>query len=91
MDPKSQAFKIFKNFKALVENKMRHKIKILKFDRRGDYISQEFKKFLKDNGILNHKIHIHNSYKNRMTKKINRTLLTKACSILIAYNTLIYV
>ena len=39
---KSQAFECFKEFKALVEKELGKPIKILRIDRVGEYMSNEF-------------------------------------------------
>ena len=51
---KSDAFSCFQQFKALVENQSGHRIKILRTDRGGEYVSNEFLDFCKPHGI--HKI-----------------------------------
>ena len=42
---KSDAFSYFQSFKALVENQSGHRIKILRTNRGGDYVSNEFINF----------------------------------------------
>jgi transposase InsO family protein len=42
---KSEVFKRFQEFKALVENQTRRKIKVLRSDNGGEYTSTEFKNF----------------------------------------------
>ena len=51
MKNKSESFEMFKEFKAQVENQTRKSIKTLRSDRRGEYLSTEFIKFLKEYGI----------------------------------------
>ncbi|GJR03260.1 retrotransposon protein, putative, ty1-copia subclass [Tanacetum coccineum] len=48
---KHEVFETFKMFKNEVENQLRKTIKSLRSDRRGEYISQEFKDYLKACGI----------------------------------------
>ena len=48
---KSDAFGYFQQFKALVENQSGHRIKILRTDRGGEYVSNEFLNFCKTHGI----------------------------------------
>ena len=45
---KSDAFSCFQQFKALVENQSVHRIKILRTDKGGEYVSNEFLNFLQD-------------------------------------------
>jgi len=39
---KDEAFDMFKNIKALIENQIGKKIKVFEFDNGGEYISNEF-------------------------------------------------
>jgi len=49
---KSKSFKRFKTFKNKVEKQTRKSINILQFDRGGEYLSQYFQDYLKENEIL---------------------------------------
>ncbi|KAL0325276.1 UNVERIFIED_CONTAM: Retrovirus-related Pol polyprotein from transposon TNT 1-94 [Sesamum radiatum] len=49
---KSEAFVRFKEFKLEVENQTGRKIKTLRSDRGGEYLSSEFTDYLKENGIV---------------------------------------
>ncbi|KAL0427777.1 UNVERIFIED_CONTAM: Retrovirus-related Pol polyprotein from transposon TNT 1-94 [Sesamum latifolium] len=49
---KSEAFGWFKEYKLEVENQTGRKIKALRSDRGGEYLSGEFIDYLKENGIL---------------------------------------
>ena len=46
------AFEMFKAFKNEVENQLGKNIKMLRPDRGGEYLSQEFKAYLRDYGIV---------------------------------------
>ena len=48
---KSDAFKIFQEFKILVERMINTYIKVLRSDRGGKYLNDKFTKFLKQHGI----------------------------------------
>jgi transposase InsO family protein len=48
---KGEAFEKFKQYKALVENKVGHKIKVLRSDNGGEYVSKRFDAFLAECGI----------------------------------------
>jgi transposase InsO family protein len=43
---KGEAFEKFKQYKALVENEIGHKIKVLRSDNRGEFVSKKFDAFL---------------------------------------------
>ncbi|KAL0373883.1 UNVERIFIED_CONTAM: hypothetical protein Sradi_3304000 [Sesamum radiatum] len=49
---KFEAFGRFKEYRLEVENQTGHKIKALRSDRGGEYLSGEFIDYLKENGIL---------------------------------------
>ena len=51
MQKKDQIFTIFCEFKALVEKESGKKIKALRSDNDGEYVSQEFKDFCAAEGI----------------------------------------
>jgi transposase InsO family protein len=48
---KDEVFSRFQEFKALVENQMWKKIKVLRSDNGGEYTSKEFEGFCKEAGI----------------------------------------
>ena len=52
MKHKSESFKKFKVFKNEVQNQLGKNIKILRSDRGGEYLSQEFIDHLRDCGII---------------------------------------
>ena len=52
MKHKSKSFEMFKIFKNEVKNQLGKNIKALRFDRGGEYISQEFIDHLRDCGIV---------------------------------------
>jgi hypothetical protein len=51
MSTKGEAFEKFKQYKALVENKIGHKIKVLQSDNEGEVVSKKFDAFLAKCGI----------------------------------------
>ena len=52
MKYKSETFEKFKEFRTEVEKQLGKSIKTLRSDRGGEYLSQEFQSYLRDNGIL---------------------------------------
>ncbi|GJX04120.1 retrotransposon protein, putative, ty1-copia subclass [Tanacetum coccineum] len=52
---KHEVFETFKVFQKDVENQLGKTIKSLRFDRGGEYMSQEFLDHLKDHGIIAHR------------------------------------
>ena len=57
---KDQTFSNFFEFKALVEKGSRKKIKALRNDNSGEYVSQEFKEFCAAEGIKRESMTPHN-------------------------------
>ncbi|GJS97145.1 retrotransposon protein, putative, ty1-copia subclass [Tanacetum coccineum] len=54
---KHEVFETFKVFQKEVDNQLGKTIKSLRFDRGGEYMSQEFLDHLKDHGIIAHRTH----------------------------------
>ncbi|GKC72960.1 retrotransposon protein, putative, ty1-copia subclass, partial [Tanacetum coccineum] len=69
---KHKVFETFKVFKNEVENQLGKTIKAIRSDRGGEYISQEFKDYLKANGIVQQ---LTPPPHNGVTERRNRTLL----------------
>ena len=71
---KSDAFTAFKAFKAYAENQTGKTIKIFCNDKGSEYMSNEFKKFLQDNGIIvQHTVH-NRPQQNGVSEHANQTL-----------------
>ena len=49
---KDEALHYFKIYKAKVENQLERKVKQLRSDREGEYISSEFSEFYVEHGII---------------------------------------
>ncbi|KAF2345651.1 Integrase catalytic core [Trinorchestia longiramus] len=71
---KSDVFGVFTEFKALVENYYDHKIKILRTDNGGEYVSTDFERFLKVNGIVHQKTVPKTPEQNGVAERMNRTI-----------------
>ena len=56
---KSNVFKLFKIWKALVENETNLKLKYLKSDNGGEFYNNEFDSFCSHNGIRRIKVVLH--------------------------------
>ncbi|MFV0960700.1 hypothetical protein QML37_30245, partial [Klebsiella pneumoniae] len=51
MKSKSEVFKLFKQFHALVQNLFNSNITYFQCDGGGEYVSHDFTEYLKDHGI----------------------------------------
>ena len=79
---KNEAIENFKEFKESVENEFGLKIKALRSDRGGEYISEEFQDFLKENGIKSEPAAAYSPQQNGVAERLNRTLVEAARSML---------
>ena len=72
---KDQVFTCFTEWKALVENQFTTKIKSLRTDNGGEYISNKFQSFLKKEGIKHERTVPKSPEQNGVAERMNRTLL----------------
>ncbi|KAL0378773.1 UNVERIFIED_CONTAM: Retrovirus-related Pol polyprotein from transposon RE2 [Sesamum radiatum] len=72
---KSEAFGRFKEYRLEVENQISRKIKALRSDRGGEYLSGGFIDYLKENGILSQWTPPGTPQLNGVAERRNRTLL----------------
>jgi transposase InsO family protein len=72
---KDEVFNKFKEFKALIENLYKRKIKILKSYNGGEYTSKEFMNFCKYVGIKRELTTPYNPQQNGVDKRKNRTIM----------------
>lgn len=79
---KSQAFEAFKVFKAMVEKEKGLKIKSMRCDRGGEFLSKEFNKFCEDNGIRRFLTAPYSPQQNGVVERKNRTILNMVRSML---------
>eukprot|EP00253_Pinus_taeda_P004358 PITA_04358 len=74
MQKNDQTFSRFCEFKALVEKESGKKIRALRSDNGGEYVSQEFKDFCAAEGIKRELTAPHNPQKNGMAERKNRMI-----------------
>lgn len=74
---KSEAFEKFKLFKALVENETNKKIKIIRSDNGGEYMSNNFQNYLRSCGIKHQTTVPHCSEQNGVAERAHRTIMDK--------------
>ena len=79
---KYEAFEKFKEFRNEVEKQLGRSIKSLKSDRGGEYLSQAFLDYLRDNGILSQWTPPYTPQHNGVAKRRNRTLLDMVRSMM---------
>ena len=75
MRHKSQSFEMFKDFKAEVKNQTGKKIKALRSDRGGEYLTNEFEDFLRVLGIISQRAPPGTPQLNGVSNRRNRALI----------------
>ena len=71
---KDEALTFFKNYKAEAENQLDRKIKRLRFDRGGEYFSNEFDLFCAEHGIIHERTPPYSPQSNGVAERKNRIL-----------------
>src|SRR3954462_11916891 len=79
---KSETFEKFKEFQNEVDHHHNRKIKFLRSDRRGEYLSYEFGEHLKKCGILSQLTPPGTPQRNGVSERRNRTLLDMVRSMM---------
>ena len=82
MKYKSKTFEKFKEFRGEVQKQLGKCIKTLRSDRGGEYLSQEFQSYLRDNGILSQWTPPYTPQHNGVSERRNRTLLDMVRSMM---------
>ena len=82
MKEKSETFEKFKEFQNEVENKHDRKIKYLRSDHGGKYLSHEFSQHMKDCGIVPQLTPPGTPQRNGVSERRNRTLMDSVRSML---------
>jgi hypothetical protein len=78
---KDETFGTFRQFKAKIESEIRNKIRILRIDRGGKYMSHDFLNYCKQNGINRELSQAKTPQQNGVAKKRNQTILDRARSL----------
>ena len=82
MKHKSDVHEKFKEFEACVSNDCGHGINTRRSDNGGEYVSKEFRAYLKSKGIHHELTVPHSPQQNGVAERMNRTLMECARSML---------
>ena len=82
MQKKSETYSKFCEFKALVEKESGKKVKSLRSENGGEFISSEFKDFSSAEGIRRELIAPHNPQQNGVAERKNITIVGTARAML---------
>ena len=80
---KNQVFDAFMDWKVKGENCCGKKLKRLRTDNGGEYMSNQFKSYLKNQGICHELTIPKNPEQNGNAESLNRTLVESSCSMLL--------
>nr|GFA84999.1 zinc finger, CCHC-type [Tanacetum cinerariifolium] len=73
---KNQAFSTFKEFRQKIKMELRMKLRMLRTDRGGEFTSNEFTKYCKENGIARQLTAPYSPQQNGVVERRNRTVLS---------------
>nr|GEZ75268.1 zinc finger, CCHC-type [Tanacetum cinerariifolium] len=79
---KDQTFSTFKEFRQRIEMEMRMKLRMLRTDRGGEFTSNEFTKYCKENGIARQLTAPYSPQQNRVVERRNRIVLSTTRSMM---------
>ncbi|GKA09506.1 zinc finger, CCHC-type containing protein [Tanacetum coccineum] len=79
---KDQTFSTFKEFRQRIEIEMRMKLRMLRTDRGGEFTSNEFTKYCKENGIARQLTAPYSPQQNGVVERRNRTVLSTTRSMM---------
>ncbi|KAI5312293.1 hypothetical protein L3X38_041466 [Prunus dulcis] len=79
---KSNALECFKKFKAMTELQSGHKVKSLRSDGGGEFMSNEFHEYCSEGGIQRQLTVAHSPQQNGVAERKNRTVIEMAKSML---------
>ena len=82
MSRKSEAFSKYKSFKAMAERQTGRKLRILRSDRGGEYLSNEFADALDKDGVKHELSTAETPQQNGVAERVNRTLMDLVRSML---------
>lgn len=79
---KDQAFNTFKEFRQKIEMELRLKLRMLRTDRGGEFTSNGFTKYCKENGIARQLTTPYSPQQNGVVERKNRTVLSTIRSMM---------
>ncbi|GJS54432.1 zinc finger, CCHC-type containing protein [Tanacetum coccineum] len=86
LSTKDQAFDTFKEFKKSTENELRTTLKMLRTDRGGEFTSNEFTQYCKENGIARQLTAPYSPQQNGVVERRNRTIMSMTRCMMKATN-----
>nr|GEX38898.1 zinc finger, CCHC-type [Tanacetum cinerariifolium] len=85
-DTKDQAFDTFKEYKKTIEKELGTTLKMLRTDRGGEFTSNEFTQYCKENGIARQLTAPYSPQQNGVVERRNRTIMSTTRCMMKATN-----
>lgn len=79
---KSECCRVFQDFKAMVENQVDKKIKVLRTDNGGEYTGNQIEDYLRSSGVQHQTTASYTPQQNGLSERMNRTIVERARSML---------
>ncbi|GJW05325.1 zinc finger, CCHC-type containing protein [Tanacetum coccineum] len=86
LSTKDQAFDTFKEYNKTIENELRTTLKMLRTDRGGEFTSNEFTQYCKENGIARQLTAPYSPQQNGVVERRNRTIISTTRCMMKAMN-----
>nr|GEU89637.1 zinc finger, CCHC-type [Tanacetum cinerariifolium] len=86
LSTKDQAFDTFKEYKKSIENELRTTLKMLRMDRGGEFTSNEFTQYCKENGIARQLTAPYSPQQNGVVERRNRKIMSTTRCMMKATN-----
>jgi transposase InsO family protein len=75
INKKSDVLSVFKKFKSVVERQIGHKLKLLRTDGGGEYMSHDFAEFCESEGIVHEVVPPYTPQQNGSADRRNKTIM----------------
>ncbi|GKA70358.1 zinc finger, CCHC-type containing protein [Tanacetum coccineum] len=86
LSTKDQVFDTFKEYKSTVEKELRTTLRMLRTDRGGEFTSNEFTQYCKENGIARQLTAPYSPQQNGVVERRNRTIMSTTRCMMKATN-----
>jgi hypothetical protein len=83
---KHEVFSCFKNFHSMIKNQFNSNIKIFRSDSGGEYLSNQFKVYLEDHGVIHQRSCPKTPQQNGLAERKHRHIIETTRTLLISQN-----
>jgi transposase InsO family protein len=75
---KDDTFAVFKDWKVMIEKQTERKVKLLRTDNGGEFCSDAFNNYCRQEGIVRHHTIPYTPQQNGVAERMNRTIISRA-------------